>query len=568
MSDQRNMSRADLAQALHSIESTSTASEELRRLLRELQRHQLELEVQNRELQEAQQELEESRNRYMELYDFAPMACVSLNERACIQDLNLTGAALLHQDRTFLQGLPFTPFVDPADVSRFLIHVRQCIAGETLSTELRLRVAGGGLEVRLHSAPLQDGRRHERMCRTAIIDITELRQVQLRLSLAERLATVGTIAAGIAHEINNPLAFLMGNLTLATRALEAQAPPPEVPHLPGSLEGLPPAELARRALAEAQSGAERIRGIVKDLGTFARPPETQPRRANVQQVLELSVKMAMSEIRHRARLVRDYTEVPEIETDSAQLGQVFLNLLVNAAQAIPEGAAHLHELRLKLRAEQGAVLVQIQDTGEGIPPHLLERVFETFFTTKPPGKSMGLGLAISHNLVSQLGGSITVESELGRGSTFSVRFPVAAPLPPAASEPTPRPSPTPSSSRGQILIVDDEPQFGHTLRMLLGLSHEATYTPSAREALRWIQEGRRYDAILCDLMMAEVTGRQFYEELCQHAPELTRRVIFMTGGAYTPSSVDFVSRMSNPLLTKPFKSEEIEKLLEPLLPPV
>ena len=560
------MTRADLVQAMHSLESNPTAPEELKHLLRELQRHQLELELQNVELRAAQQALEESRNRYMELYDFAPMACVSLNARACIQDLNLTGAALLRQDRAFLQGLPFTPFVDPADVSRFLLHVRQCIAGETLSTELRLRVAGSHVEVRLHSAPLQDGT-NERMCRTAIIDITELRQMQLRLSLSERLATVGTIAAGIAHEINNPLAFLMGNLTLTTRTLQAQAATPEVPPLTGAPEALAPAEQALKFVAEAQSGAERIQAIVKDLGAFARPADTTSRRVNVQQVLELSVKMAMPEIRHRAQLVRDYSDVPEITADGAQLGQVFLNLLVNAAQAIPEGAAHLHEIRLRVRPTEGAVLVQIQDTGEGIPSHILDRVFDTFFTTKPPGKSMGLGLAISHSLVSQMGGTLTAESQLGRGSTFSVRFPATLPVP-SASEATLRKQPSPTPQRAQILIVDDEPQFGKTLRMLLGLSHEATYTSSAREALRWIQDGRRYDAILCDLMMAEVTGRQFYEELCQHAPELAHRVIFMTGGAYTPTSQDFVSRMTNPLLTKPFKPEAVEKLLEPLLPSV
>ncbi|WP_169787089.1 hybrid sensor histidine kinase/response regulator [Hyalangium minutum] len=562
------MSRAEVEQAVHSLECNPTAPDELKHLLRELQRHQLELELQNRELQEAHQALEESRNRYMELYDFAPMACVSLNERACIQDLNLTGAALLRQDRTFLQGLPFTPFVDPQDVSRFLLHVRQCIAGETLSTELRLRVARSQFEVRLYSAPLQDGRPHERMCRTAIIDITELRQVQLRLSLAERLATVGTIAAGIAHEINNPLAFLMGNLTLATLTLQSQAPEAEVSRPPGALEGRPPAERALKALAEAQTGAERIRDIVKDLGAFARPTASRKGRVDVQQVLELSVKMAMAEIRHRATLVRDYAKAPEITADSAQLGQVFLNLLVNAAQAIPEGAASLHEIRLRVRTEEDTVLVQVEDTGEGISAQILDRVFDTFFTTKAPSHSMGLGLAISHSLVSQMGGTLTVESKLGRGSTFSVRFPAAAPPPALTRERASHPAPPSALQGGRILIVDDEPKFGETLQMLLSLSHEAVYTSSAREALLWIQEGHHYDAILCDLMMAEVTGRQFYEELCQLAPEMARRVIFMTGGAYTPASQEFVSGMTRPLLIKPFKADALDQALRPLLPSV
>ncbi|HYI00289.1 hybrid sensor histidine kinase/response regulator [Hyalangium sp.] len=565
MNDHADMTRAELTRALLSLESDPKAPNELRHVLRELQRHQLELEVQNHELQAAHKALEESRNRYMELYDFAPMACVSLNELACIQDLNLTGAALLRQDRASLQGLPFTPFVHPSDVSRFLLHVRQCIAGETASTELRLRIEGRQLEVRLHSAPLQDGVSRGRMCRTAILDITELRQMQLRLSLVERLAAVGTIAAGIAHEINNPLAFLMANLELAMRTLQAQDPKTQEQAPPGSRGGNALADSPLRLLADSQSGAERIRDIVKDLSSFARPTEKQSSQVNVQRVLELSVKMAMVEIRHRATVVRDYSEAPEIVADGAQLGQVFLNLLVNAAQSIPEGTAHQNEIRLRIRASEQDVLVQIQDTGEGMFADVLEHIFDPFFSTKPAGRAMGLGLAISHSLVTQMGGNITVESQPGRGSTFSVRLPAAPPLRASPAVLAPREKPAASPQRKRILIVDDEPQFGRTLRMLLATAHEATYTPSAREALTWIQEGNRYDAILCDLMMAEVTGRQFYEDLCQHSPELAHRVIFMTGGAYTPASLDFVARMTAPLLTKPFKPVELEKVLGPML---
>jgi PAS domain S-box-containing protein len=562
MKQQSRMTGSDLTQALQSIETNPGASEELRHLAHELQRHQLELELQNRELQEAQQALEESRNRYMELYDFAPMACVSLDSRACIQDLNLTGASLLRQDRRYLQGLPFTPFVDPPDVSRFLLHVRQCIAGETLSTELKLRIEGRRFEVRLHSAPLDDGQFRGRMCRTAILDITELRQMQVRMSLVERLATVGTIAAGIAHEINNPLAFLMGNLSIATHALQAQ-PPALANPASASTNSHSSAEQALHALDEAQYGAERIREIVRDLSTFASPREPKNHRVNVQQVLELSVKLAMLEIRHRVQLVQDYAEVPEVIADQALLGQVFLNLLVNAAQAIPEGMALSNEIRLRIRASEQTVLVQIQDTGEGMHANVLEHVFEPFFTTKDVGKGMGLGLAISHSLVLQMGGSITAESSPGQGSTFTIRLPMATPLP-QALPPSPQ-SPTVAGRRGRILIVDDEHRFGLTLQLLLGRAHDVTYTPSAREALTWIQAGRPYDVILCDLMMAEVTGRQFYEALSQHSMELARRVIFMTGGAYTPASLDFVAKMTNPLLTKPFKTEELEKLLATLL---
>jgi PAS domain S-box-containing protein len=554
------LSRPDLTRALNSLESESKSPDELKHLLHELQRHQLELELQNQQIQEAQQALEESRSRYADLYDFAPMACLSLDSRACIQELNLAGAALLCRERTRLRGQPFTPFVAPPDVSRFLGLVRLCTQGETVSAELGLRIGGARIEVQFHGAPLEAGGPRGGMCRVALLDVTELRQMQARLSLAERLAAVGSLAAGIAHEINNPLAFLMTNLELATRVLNKRNAAPATPP--------PPDESATvgaslKLLTEARLGAERIRDIVKDLSTFARPAEERASRVNVQQVLELSVKMAMGEIRHRAQLVRDYVQVPDVIADGSRLGQVFLNLLVNAAQAIPEGAVDHNEIRLRLHSSEQSVLVEIQDTGQGIAPAMRDRIFEPFFTTKTQGMGLGLGLAISHSVVAELGGELTVESEPGRGSTFRVRLPAASPM---QAEAVPPPATSPGATRrGQVLIVDDQISFGQSLRMLLEPAHDVTYLPSARKALAQLEAGARYDAILCDLMMTDMTGKQLYEELSQRLPEQARRMIFMTGGAFTPSSIDFMAHMSSSVLMKPFKLAELEQLLTPLL---
>jgi PAS domain S-box-containing protein len=554
LKDYCRLSRAELSLALNALEAEPHFSDETRHLLRELQRHQIELEMQNHELQEAQQALEESRSRYADLYDFAPMACVNLDSRACIQELNLASAALLRRERTQLRGLPFTPFVDPADVSEFLTKVRRCTEGETLSMELGLRIGGARIEVRLHGAPLLEQGR-QRLCRMALLDLTELRQIQLRLSVSERLATVGTLAAGVAHEINNPLAFLLTSLELATRHLSAQAPAEPTPPAEPS-----PLDLALKSIADAQLGAERIRDTVKDLGAFAHPRQPLAGRVNIQQVLELAVKMAMVEIRHRAQLVRDYADTPEVIADGSRLGQVFLNLLVNAAQSIPEGASDRNEIRLCTRASEHAVTIEIHDTGQGIPKHLLGRIFEPFYTTKPLGQGIGLGLAISHSLVKEIGGELTVKSEPGRGSVFQVWLPLAPARAPAPSPP-PLSSPL-STQKRRVLIVDDERLFGITLKMLLSQSYDVTFFQNSREALSHLKEGPRYDAILCDLMMAEVTGKQFFEELSQLAPEQSRRVIFMTGGAFTPTAQAFVDQLSNPLLTKPFKSTELEKVLQ------
>ena len=562
MSHHDRLSRPELARALNSLESESRTPDELKYLLLELQRHQLELEMQNQQIREAQQALEESRSRYADLYDFAPMACLSLDSRACIQELNLASAALLRQERSHLRGLPFTPFVDPSDVSRFLWHVRLCTQGQTVSAELGLRIGGARIEVQFHGAPLEAGAPQGRMCRVALLDISPLRQMQARLSLTERLAAVGSLAAGIAHEINNPLAFLITHLDLTTRALSQGTEASAVPVTPPPLEESATAGSPLKLLSEARLGAERIREIVKDLSTFARPAEERASQVDVQQVMELSVKMAMGEIRHRARLVRDYAPVPQVTADGSRLGQVFLNLLVNAAQAIPEGGADGNEIRLRIHSSERSVVVEIQDTGQGMAPAMLDRIFEPFFTTKSQGMGLGLGLAISHSMVAELGGELTVESEPGRGSTFRVRLPAAALAKPEALPPVVA---GPVTRRGKVLIIDDQVSFGQSLRMLLAPEHEATFLPSARMALAELKAGARYDAILCDLMMADMTGRQLHEELSELLPEQARRMIFMTGGAFTPASIDFVARMSNSVLTKPFKLTELEQLLAPLL---
>ncbi|HEX8538408.1 MAG TPA: ATP-binding protein, partial [Cystobacter sp.] len=527
MPEYASLSKAELTRALESLDSTPLAANELKRLLRELQRHQLELEMQNRELRETQHELEESRSRYVDLYDFSPMACMSLDGRGCLRELNLTGARLLRRERPQLLGQPLTPFVEPRDLGRFLDHVRQCLSGETLSTELGLRVGEERLLVRLHSAPFDGGAPHGLLCRTVLIDITELRQMQLRLSLTERLATVGTLAAGVAHELNNPLAFVLGNLQLATRQLMSASE-----SAPTQLDPL------LKYLTDARVGAERIQSIVRDLGSFSHPDEQPPGPIDVRQVLELSVKMASGELRHRAQLVREYAQVPDVLADSARLGQVFLNLLVNAAQAIPEGHADQHEIRLSTWAEERTVCIEVRDTGQGIPAELLGRIFDPFFTTKAVGKGIGLGLSISHGLVRALGGELSVESEPGRGSVFRVRLPMA----PAGRAASPSPPRREAPRRGRLLVVDDEPLFALSLRLLLKPEHDVTVFHDARGALEHLREDTAYDAILCDLMMAEMTGAQLHEELSRTAPELTSRIIFMTGGAFTQNAREFLAR--------------------------
>ena len=252
-----------------------------------------------------------------------------------------------------------------------------------------------------------------RLCGT-VTDITERKEMQERAIGAERMAALGTLAGGIAHEINNPLSYMLSNLRFLSDALAG----------PGDSSGR--LAEAKEVAEETIQGAERIRRIVQELLAFARPSK-EMKPVDLHRVLDLAVNIASSEIRFRARLVRDYQAVPAVFGDESRLGQVALNLLINAAQAIPEGTPDRNQIRVSTRTDDsGRALFEIRDTGRGIPAEIRGRVFEPFFTTKPVGVGTGLGLSICHGIVSSLGGEITLESEVGKGTAFRVLLPAMA----------------------------------------------------------------------------------------------------------------------------------------------
>jgi len=231
-----------------------------------------------------------------------------------------------------------------------------------------------------------------------------------QLLVSERMASIGMLAAGVAHEINNPLTSLLTNLELLSIKLS---------RLPTELQ---------YAVADAREAANRVRLIAQDLRILSRPSNDHERLGpvDIRCVLDSALRIAGSEIRNRAPLVKELSDVPPVEGDDARLGQVFLNLLMNAAQAIPEGRAEGNEIRITTRVhDQHMVAVEIRDTGSGIAPEHLERIFDPFFTTKPPDIGTGLGLSICHRIVSGHGGRILVESVLGKGTVFRALLPIA-----------------------------------------------------------------------------------------------------------------------------------------------
>jgi PAS domain S-box-containing protein len=379
-------------------------------------------------------------------------------------------------------------------------------------------------------------------------------RVQRRLEVAERMASVGTLAAGIAHEINNPLAYVTANLEVVREEIRA---------LSGGSSSGRMKELDD-TVRDAQEGAERVRKIVRGLKTFSRADDECLGVVDIHNVLEISINMAFNEIRHRARLVKDFGAVPKVIADDARLGQVFINLLVNAAQSLPIGQAERHEIRVATGPDaEGRAVIEVRDTGPGMTPEVLDRIFEPFFTTKPVGVGTGLGLSICHNIVTGMGGTVDVTSVVGRGTTFRVTLPPAAAqtasMGDQRSGPTLAPAPVPR--RAVVLIVDDEPAVGVMLGRVLR-QHEVTTVTRAADAVRLLEQGSRFDVILSDLMMPVTSGMDLYEELARRFPEAAERMVFLTGGAFTPAARAFLDRVSNERLDKPFTPASVRSIVE------
>jgi signal transduction histidine kinase len=370
----------------------------------------------------------------------------------------------------------------------------------SLLGELTTRVAGGDLDAK---APVLRQDELGQLTQDFNDMVSKLRESQRRLAHSEKMAAVGQLAAGVGHEINNPLSYVTANLSFATEMLS---------ELAGTKRGaasqpLPPeAAVTLRdvseALREAQDGARRVGRIVRDLRTFARADDAAAEQRQVVQIhliIEAALKLASNTLKYHARVTRDFRETAPVRVNEAKLAQVFINLLVNAAQAIPPGRSEENEIRITTAmGPDGSVVVEVSDTGRGISPEVSARLFEPFFTTKPVGQGTGLGLSISRNIVEGLGGSLTFQSTVGKGTTFRVTLPAAHQE--SQEAPAAALSPEAQEQGGRVLLVDDEPFVGNSAKRILKSVCEVVVVTNAREALERVTAGQRFDLVLCDLM--------------------------------------------------------------------
>ncbi|MBI5497132.1 MAG: PAS domain S-box protein [Deltaproteobacteria bacterium] len=511
-------------------------------------------------------EVRASEQRFRAVVDHTTDAIVLADAQGLVTYVNPAAETMFGWALAEITGLPLTTLI-PRDMrDRHSIGFARYLATGTsnmLGRVQTLTALHRNATVFPVECTISEERRSDRRMFIGVMrDVSAQRQLAARAMQMDRMLTAGTLAGGVAHEVNNPLSFVLANLDHVGAEVRRLA------GHPAAAEALGPARLrdVEDALRDALAGAERVRTIVQDLRTLAHQETDEHREPlSVHALLEVALRIAGNEIRHRARVMKAFGAPPEVEADEARLSQVFLAVLLNAAQAIPEGAADSNLVTVRTFADDGGnAVIEISDTGAGIPAELQTRVFDPFFTTKPVGQGTGLGLSICRATLLGLGGDISFTSAPGHGTTFRLVLPPAGAAAPATAPVSAVTAGGAPGRRGRILVVDDEPLVGAATRRTLADEHDVVPVASGAEALARLEE-EPFDLILCDVMMPEMSGEELYEALVQRFPEHAAKMIFMTGGAFTPRAAAFLERVPHKRLHKPVDADDLKALIRGVL---
>lgn len=413
-------------------------------------------------------------------------------------------------------------------------------SGDTTHDELEMKAPLGRI-IERYARPVTSSEGRPIGWMEMLWDITRQRQLQSKLLLAEKMASVGTLASGIAHELNNPLTSIMGYAQLLLRRDSAPEDHGE----------------AKLIFEEA----ERARRIVKNLLSFARPARQERVRADINEIVRRAIALRAYELKLQNTTVRQELDlsVPATMADPHQLQQVILNLLVNAEHAVSErGVAGVIELRTQ-RISPQCISIEVSDNGPGIPAEAAPHIFDAFFTTKAPGIGTGLGLAIVQSIAEQHEGEVRFENLAGGGVKFIVELPLV-PAPVAKALPPNDETIVRESRRkaAKVLVVEDEPTVAHLIADVLAEDgHYVEAVLDGQEGLLRVSR-RRYDLVICDLRMPPLDGPAFYDALVRAGNTARQRILFITGDTLGPHTMEFLQSHQLPYLAKPFLVEELK----------
>jgi len=488
----------------------------------------------------AQETLARSEARYRHLVESASDAIVTLDANGRFTTVNHAAENISGYKRDELVGQWFAPMLPDDDLPKALAHFQQALAGETGLFESQFYRKDG--EVRTisitYSTPQKD---EEVLC--LIRDVTDQKMLQEQLIQSEKMSAIGQLVSGVAHELNNPLAGIsaFAQLLLA----EKRFPPDQ-----------------RTAAETIYSEARRASRIVQNLLTFARQHKAEKVPTAINQVLDDTLELRGYELRVRGIDVRrEYDEsLPDTMADAHQLQQVFLNLITNAEQAMEQRDGHHHRLTVRTRRNADSIRIEIEDTGAGIPANLIERIFNPFFTTKPTGSGTGLGLSISLGIVREHEGRIWAENPQQTGARFVVEIPITEARA-SGEHAAPTHVQTVGSDRLRVLVVDDEASVRVSLqRYLAGKGHEVETTASGEDALVRLKASK-YDAVIVDMRMPDLSGEQLFERLRSNDPAHAERVIFTTGDLVNEQMRRFLDGTGRPCVAKPFEFASFDQAL-------
>lgn len=483
----------------------------------------------------------------LEILDQLNLGVIDLDDNGCIQFANQAARSWLGRELT---GSTFSDQLDGGSRLFFLNHLYPLLHTRPSLEEayLSLKDAGGQeLPVLLNGNRLARG--HLRLTfmpvrRRAVIErqllqakeeaeaaALALREAQARLALQDRLAMMGTLAAGVAHELNNPLTYVIGNLEL--------------------LQGSHLSKQERQSLADVNDGVRRIQAIVNSLKVLSRSEEERKVRLDLNHMAQIASRLGSKECALCCQLECSLHPQPVyVLGDEGKLTQVLLNLILNACQAFPRADLQRNLIRLHTWVEGEQACLELMDNGPGIPEEIRERIFDAFFTTKPVGSGTGLGLSICQGIVQSLGGRLELMPEFS-GACFRLTLPLqmepsTQTSPPATTEPR-------LSLEGlNCLIIDDDERVARVLkRVLSGCNCQIAL--GGERGLEMLSQQLPFDLIICDLMMPDLSGIQVYRAA---SPQHQRRFVFVTGGV-TPDDESFIKSCGAPMLSKPFGKEKL-----------